>query len=62
LTGSEDTRRVRCPYCREWIDLFVDPDTVGEYVEDCEVCCRPWHVRVSRDDEGRLDVSVARAQ
>jgi hypothetical protein len=62
LIGSDDTRRVRCPYCREWIDLFVDPDTIGEYIEDCEVCCRPWQVRVCRDEEGRLEVSLARAQ
>jgi hypothetical protein len=45
----DDTVRVRCPYCREWVDLYVDPDTAGMLVEDCAVCCRPWAVTVERD-------------
>ena len=36
-----------CPYCWETIvfvlDLSVDEQ---DYVEDCEVCCRPIRVRV----------------
>jgi hypothetical protein len=57
----EDTVRVRCPYCREWVDLYVDPDTTGMLVEDCAVCCRPWAVTVERD-AGKLRVHVSRAQ
>jgi hypothetical protein len=57
----EDSVRVRCPYCREWVDLYVDPDTTGMLVEDCAVCCRPWAVTVERD-AGRLRVQVSRAQ
>jgi hypothetical protein len=57
----EDTVRVRCPYCREWIDFYVDPDVRGVMVEDCAVCCRPWTVTVERDGD-RLRVQVARAQ
>ena len=57
----EDSVRVRCPYCREWVDLYVDPDTTGVLVEDCAVCCRPWAVSVERD-MGRLRVHVSRAQ
>lgn len=59
--GVEDTVRVRCPYCREWVDLYIDPDTAGALVEDCAVCCRPWAVTVERDG-GRLRVHVSRAQ
>ena len=63
LTRSivEDTVRVRCPYCREWVDLYIDPDTTGTLVEDCAVCCRPWSVIVERDGD-RLRVHVSRAQ
>ena len=43
-------------------ELYVDPDTVGTYVEDCAVCCRPWQVRVSRDERGEPTVSIDRAQ
>ena len=53
---------VQCPYCGEEIEFFVDPGTVGSYVEDCEVCCRPWAVQVSRDEEGNPQVFVDRAQ
>lgn len=42
-----------CPYCWQRISMVLDL-SVGEqeYVEDCEVCCRPIHVRyVVADDE-----------
>ena len=31
-----------CPYCWQEISMLLDPDLYDEeYVEDCEVCCRP---------------------
>lgn len=57
----ENTATVTCPYCFERIELFVDPETEGSYVEDCEVCCRPWRVTALRDGD-RLEVVVDRAQ
>lgn len=57
-----DSAEVVCPYCHQRIQLFVDPDTAGSYVEDCEVCCRPWQVSVERGPGGELGVSVERAQ
>lgn len=56
-----DTAIVTCPYCFERVELFVDPDTEGTYVEDCAVCCQPWQVTVSRDG-AHFDVHVDRAQ
>ena len=40
--------------------MLVDPagGASQEYVEDCEVCCRPWLVRVQLDAEGNASVSV----
>ncbi len=58
----DDARLVTCPYCFEAVELWIDPATEGEYVEDCEVCCRPWRVVVRRDAEGRPTVQVDRAQ
>jgi hypothetical protein len=29
-----------------------------QYIEDCQVCCRPWLVSVSYDDEGTAHVHV----
>ncbi len=58
----QDVATVTCPYCFERIELYIDPDTSGEMVHDCDVCCRPWTVAVSRNDDGSLLVTVTRAQ
>ncbi len=57
----EDEAYVRCPYCREEQLLVVDPGTQGTFVQDCDVCCRPWEVTVTRNDEGELHVRLERA-
>ncbi len=57
-----DTVEVACPYCFEIVELYVDPETEGSFVTDCDVCCRPWQVEVSRDEDGGLVVDVAPAQ
>jgi len=44
-----------CPYCGEAVELGIDEGggISQAYVEDCPVCCRPWHVEVTLDpDEG----------
>jgi hypothetical protein len=50
---------VTCPYCGEEVESYLEPDVRGELVQDCEVCCQPWRVRVSSDADGRI-VSVTR--
>jgi hypothetical protein len=57
-----DETTVTCPYCFETQLLVVDPETSGEMVQDCDVCCRPWLVRVERDADGELVVEVSAAQ
>jgi hypothetical protein len=57
----DDVAQVQCPYCFELVELWVDPDTVGSFVEDCSVCCRPWQVSATRDADGALLVTVGRA-
>ena len=56
-----DVVHVSCPYCGEASELSVDPGggALQEYVEDCEVCCQPWLVRVRFDGEGQASVIVA---
>lgn len=35
-----------CPYCWERISMILDySEEASEYIEDCEVCCRPIEVR-----------------
>lgn len=42
-----------CPYCGEPIQLLVDWSVERqEYIEDCEVCCRPMVVETSISVEG----------
>ena len=51
---------VHCPYCGIEVEFAVDPvgGSVQEYVEDCEVCCQPWSVRVRLDSDGQPSVEV----
>jgi hypothetical protein len=57
-----DSATVTCPYCFEEVELTVEVDVEGSFVQDCEVCCNPWSVFVSRDEEGELQATVDRAQ
>ena len=56
----DDVFVVTCPYCGEVVEIYVEPDVRGSLVQDCEVCCNPWIVRVTRDGDERY-VAVARA-
>ena len=48
---------VTCPYCGEQVEIYIEPDVRGSFVQDCEVCCNPWLVRVTYDGGERyLDV------
>jgi hypothetical protein len=51
---------VICPYCGEEIEIRVEQDVRGSFVQDCEVCCNPWTVRVERDGQDR-SITVNRA-
>lgn len=56
----DDQYFVTCPYCGEGVEIYVEPDVTGTFVQDCEVCCNPWRVRVAGSGEDR-DVEVSRA-
>ena len=59
--GTADTEAlVQCPYCGEEMEIALDPGSGPrqEYVEDCQVCCRPWQVSVSYGPDGAADVTV----
>ena len=48
-----------CPYCGEPQDVIVDGSDAGQqYVEDCQVCCRPMVMRVSVTTAGRLEIEA----
>jgi len=56
----DDEFLVTCPYCGEEVTIYLEPDVRGTFVQDCEVCCNPWRVRVSGADEDRT-IDIARA-
>ncbi|MDD9891206.1 MAG: CPXCG motif-containing cysteine-rich protein [Gammaproteobacteria bacterium] len=48
-----------CPYCGEPIQLLVDCSVpFQEYIEDCQVCCKPMQIRASVDADGNPDLLV----
>lgn len=50
---------VYCPYCGEAIEVLIDPEEAGQqYIEDCQVCCKPIIFDVTVDAMGHLSVSV----
>ena len=56
----DDSFSVTCPYCGEQVEIYVEPDVRGTFVQDCEVCCNPWRLRVVRRGSER-EVEVSRA-
>lgn len=54
---TEET--VYCPYCGEALEVLIDPEEVGQqYIEDCQVCCKPIVFNVLLDSMGNVTVSV----
>lgn len=57
---AETDAEVRCPYCGEINEIALDPGSGSDqqYVEDCQVCCRPWNVTVHYLPDGTAEVSA----
>ena len=54
-----EERTIFCPYCGEQSSVLIDcSDADQNYIEDCQVCCRPitFFIRIDNDDE--LSVTV----
>jgi hypothetical protein len=50
---------ISCPYCGEGIEVLIDRQEAGhQYIEDCQVCCKPIIFSVAVDSVGDLSVSV----
>lgn len=44
-----------CPYCWTKISMVFDASSgTRQYIEDCEVCCKPIVVRFFVDTEGSV--------
>ena len=51
---------VVCPYCSEEVEITLDPGSgeIQDYIEDCEVCCKPWQVEVAYHTDGVAEVTL----
>lgn len=44
-----------CPYCGERFETRIEVSAgAQQYIEDCEVCCRPMALSIEIDDSGAL--------
>lgn len=52
-------KTIACPYCGETIEVLLDSsDLEQQYIEDCQVCCRPIIFLVYEDLDAELSVNV----
>ena len=52
---------ITCPYCGEAYGTDIDSSTGSqEYIEDCQVCCRPMLFLLHVDHAGDVSVEVGR--
>ena len=50
---------VNCPYCGEAIEVLIEHEDAGhQYIEDCQVCCKPIIFIIEVDSMGNLSVTV----
>ena len=48
-----ETATIQCPYCWERLEIVVDCSVPAQqYVEDCEICCRPIILSIDVDEHG----------
>jgi len=60
MPDTNDVMTVTWPYCGEVVEIYLEPDVMGMLIQDCEVCCNPWRIRVHGYGESRwLEVTRA---
>lgn len=51
---------IYCPFCGEPISVLIDCSVPEqEYIEDCQVCCKPIDFMVTVDESGNPNVVVS---
>mgnify|MGYP005852097649 CR=1 FL=1 len=53
------SRKAACPYCGETVEIVLDCSVPSQqYIEDCQVCCRPMQVLSEVDESGEVHVRL----
>lgn len=49
-----------CPYCGEEniADIDISAGNMQEFIQDCEVCCRPVEIILTFDKDGNVNFEV----
>lgn len=56
-----EERVIDCPCCGARFTALVDPSEANcEYIQDCEVCCRPLRFVLRGDADGEIALQVQR--
>ena len=56
-----ETMTIDCPYCGERIELVIDASAGDQdYIEDCQVCCRPIQLHITVTADGVVGVEARR--
>jgi len=51
--------RISCPYCGERLTILIDEqDAQQQYIEDCQVCCRPITIAIAVEHDGSYTVTA----
>lgn len=61
--NHQEEHIISCPYCGEIINVLIDcsfgiQEDAQEYIEDCQVCCRPITFQVQFSDANSIQVNV----
>ena len=58
VDAAGDWVEILCPYCFETVEILLESEVEGSLVQDCEVCCNPWQLRIRRGGGSVLEVMV----
>ena len=60
ITMNEtEEQEIQCPYCGEMITILIDCSVPEQqYIEDCQVCCRPIYFTIIISNTGNINVST----
>ncbi|MEO6800326.1 MAG: CPXCG motif-containing cysteine-rich protein [Rhodanobacter sp.] len=51
---------IDCPYCGESIEILIDASIPEQqYIEDCQVCCRPITLNIRVEEDGTVQVRAS---
>ncbi len=52
-------KTISCPYCGEAISILAENSLAEKnYIEDCQICCRPIVLDVCTDDDGIVTIQA----